>query len=155
MSFPRRKVNTGLRPNKFKKYLEKRKRQPHLIFNTNPKNLKTYQDNEDTHLTSKSRVITPDWSIDLNRTVKGNGSFTIVPQSCQLRPIYSLHRGFDVHITNPLKNALIHPIISVCGTIIAIFPLTMFIIWSIPAGSVIGFAGGCPTASGFLRKAPD
>lgn len=61
----------------------------------------------------------------------------------------------DVQTTNPLKKALIQPIISVCGTIIVIFPFIIPIIPSIAAGSVIGFAGGCPLLSGFLRYAPD
>lgn len=42
-----------------------------------PKRLRKYQESEDTHRTSRSRVATPDWSIDLNRRVRGKGSFTI------------------------------------------------------------------------------
>jgi len=42
-------------------------------------------------------------------------------------------------MTKPLKNALIHPIINVCGIIIAMFPFIIPIIPSIAAGSVIGF----------------
>lgn len=41
-----------------------------------PIRLRKYQDRLDTHLTSRSRVITPDWSMDLKRIVKGKGSFT-------------------------------------------------------------------------------
>ena len=43
----------------------------------NPNKVKKYQDKLDTHLTSKSRVPTPDWSIDLNCGVNGKGSFTV------------------------------------------------------------------------------
>jgi hypothetical protein len=55
----------------------------------------------------------------------------------------------------PLKKALIHDIIKVCGIIIAIFPLIIPIIASIPAGSVIGFGGGLPLFSGSLRNFPE
>lgn len=41
-----------------------------------PKRLRKYQDRLDTHRTSRSRVATPDWSIDLKRRVRGKGSFT-------------------------------------------------------------------------------
>ena len=41
-----------------------------------PNRVRKYQDKLDTHLTSKSRVPTPDWSIDLNCGVSGKGSFT-------------------------------------------------------------------------------
>ena len=41
-----------------------------------PKRFKKYQDKDDTQRTSRSRVATPDWSIDLKRMVRGNGSFT-------------------------------------------------------------------------------
>ena len=41
-----------------------------------PKRLRKYQDKLETHRTSKSRVATPDCNIDLNRMVRGNGSFT-------------------------------------------------------------------------------
>jgi len=40
-----------------------------------------YHEREDTHRTSKSRVFTPLWSIDLNLMVNGNGSFTVTPSS--------------------------------------------------------------------------
>jgi len=53
-SLPRIKMKTDCRPNKFKKY----------------------HDRLDTHRTSKSLVMTPDWSIDLKRIVSGKGSFT-------------------------------------------------------------------------------
>lgn len=43
-----------------------------------PKRLRKYHDKLETHLTSRSRVMTPDWSMDLKRIVKGNGSFTIM-----------------------------------------------------------------------------
>ena len=42
----------------------------------NPNRLRKYQERLETHRTSRSLVATPDWSIDLNRIVKGNGSFT-------------------------------------------------------------------------------
>jgi len=73
---------------------------------------------DDIHWGSISLVATPACNILLNLIVKGKGNRMI---------------------TNPLKNALIHPIIKVCGTIIAIFPFIMPIIPSIAAGSVIGF----------------
>ena len=38
-----------------------------------------YHEREDTHRTSKSRVFTPLWSMDLNLMVNGNGSFTRTP----------------------------------------------------------------------------
>lgn len=43
----------------------------------NPNRLRKYHDRLETHCTSRSRVATPDCNIDLNRRVKGNGSFTI------------------------------------------------------------------------------
>ena len=60
-------------------------------------------------------------------------------------------QGVYAQTTKPLKNALIQPIIIVCGTIIVMFPFIIPIIPSMAAGSVIGFAGGCPLPSGFLR----
>ena len=58
-------------------------------------------------------------------------------------------------MTNPAKNALIQPIIRVCGIIIAMFPFIMFIMPSIAAGSVIGFGAAWPRPSGpLLRKLP-
>jgi hypothetical protein len=54
LSLPRMNPNTDCRPNKFKKY----------------------HDRLDTHRTSRSRVMTPDCSIDLNRIVRGKGNFT-------------------------------------------------------------------------------
>lgn len=41
-----------------------------------PKRFRKYHDRLDTHRTSRSRVATPDCSIDLNRIVNGKGSFT-------------------------------------------------------------------------------
>ena len=41
-----------------------------------PKRFRKYHDRLETHRTSRSRVATPDCSIDLNRIVRGNGSFT-------------------------------------------------------------------------------
>jgi hypothetical protein len=41
-----------------------------------PNRVRKYQDKLDTHRTSRSRVPTPDWSIDLNCGVSGKGSFT-------------------------------------------------------------------------------
>ena len=54
-SLPRRNMNTDCNPNRLRKY----------------------HDKLDTHLTSRSRVATPDCSIDLKRMVNGNGSFTV------------------------------------------------------------------------------
>lgn len=70
LSFPRMNANTGCSPNRHRKY----------------------HDRLDTHLTSRSLVMTPDCNIDLNRIVNGNGSFKI---------------------TYPAKKALIQPIIKV------------------------------------------
>ena len=42
----------------------------------NPKRFRKYHDRLDTHLTSRSRVMTPDCSIDLKRIVNGKGNFT-------------------------------------------------------------------------------
>ena len=116
-----------------------------------PNRLRKYHDREDTHRTSRSRVATPDWSMDLNRRVRGKGNFTDWDISLE-----SHLRGCeeDLQTTNPEKNALIHPIIKVCGTIIAIFPFIIPIMPSIAAGSVMGFAAGLPLLSGSVRKAP-
>lgn len=43
-----------------------------------PIKFRKYHERLDTHWTSRSRVITPDWSIDLKRIVNGKGSFTII-----------------------------------------------------------------------------
>lgn len=59
--------------------------------------------------------------------------------------------GGDAQTTNPLKKALIHPMMSVCGTIMVMFPFIIPIMPSMAAGSVMGFAGGWPLLSGFLR----
>lgn len=42
-----------------------------------PNRLRKYQERLETQRTSRSRVATPDWSMDLNRNVNGKGSFTI------------------------------------------------------------------------------
>lgn len=128
----------------------------------NPNRLRKYHDKLDTHRTSKSLVATPDCSIDLKRIVNGNGSFTIHQHRCQRiisqfsqwSPTIPSKVEVDILITNPAKNALIHPIIKVCGIIIAMFPFIMPIIPSIAAGSVIGFAAGLPLASGSFRNVP-
>lgn len=57
-------------------------------------------------------------------------------------------------MTNPEKKAFIHPIINVCGTIMATFPFIMPIMPSIMAGSDIGFGLGLPLASGSARNFP-
>lgn len=62
--------------------------------------------------------------------------------------------ALDVLITKPAKKALIQPIISVCGIIIAILPFIMPIIPSMAAGSVIGLPAGLPRLSGSLRNVP-
>ena len=41
-----------------------------------PKRFRKYQEREETHRTSRSRVAMPDWSMDLKRMVSGKGSFT-------------------------------------------------------------------------------
>ena len=46
-----------------------------------PKRFRKYQEREETHRTSRSRVATPDWSIDLKRSVRGKGSFTVERRS--------------------------------------------------------------------------
>lgn len=68
-----------------------------------PKRLRKYHDKLETHLTSKSRVATPDWSIDLNRIVNGNGSFT-VDQNTWSAPI-SMNQE-PVGISEPEENRL-------------------------------------------------
>jgi hypothetical protein len=60
----------------------------------------------------------------------------------------------DLLMTNPEKKALIHPIIKLCGIIIAIFPFIIPIIPSIAAGSLIGFGLGLPRDSGSARNFP-
>ena len=62
--------------------------------------------------------------------------------------------ALDVLMTNPAKKALIQPMISVWGIIIAIFPFIMPIIPSMAAGSVIGLPAGLPRFSGSLRNVP-
>ncbi len=57
-------------------------------------------------------------------------------------------------ITKPEKNALIHPMINVCGIIIAMLPFIMPIIPSIAAGSLIGFGLGLPLMSGSAKNLP-
>ena len=57
-------------------------------------------------------------------------------------------------MTKPAKKALIHDMISVCGIIIAMFPFIIDIMFSIPAGSVIGFGAGWPFSDGSARYAP-
>lgn len=54
-SFPSMKIKTDCKPNRLRKY----------------------HDSDDTHWTSRSRVATPDCSIDLNRRVSGKGSLTV------------------------------------------------------------------------------
>src|SRR5947209_2424941 len=100
----------------------------------NPNMHRKYKEIDETHLTSKSLVATPLCSIALNLGVRGNGI---------------------LRTTKPLKNALIHPMIKVCGTIIAIFPFIMFIIPSIAAGSDIGLGGASSLFFGAFRNAPD
>src|ERR1700709_635104 len=100
----------------------------------------TYQDMDDIHCGSISLVATPAWSILLNLIVKGNGSRTAILIS--LNP--SIKPVFDSLITKPEKNALIQPIMSVCGTIMAMLPFIMPIIPSIAAGSDIGLGGAWP-----------
>ena len=127
-----------------------------------PKRLRKYQDRDDTHRTSKSRVATPDWSIDLKRMVSGKGSFTASCQHCRVKTISKLCERLssgvcplkNILITKPAKNAFIQPIMTVCGIIIIIFPFIIPIMPSIAAGSVIGFAGALPLFSGSLRKMP-
>ena len=60
----------------------------------------------------------------------------------------------DSLITNPLKNALIQPIIKVCGMIIVIFPFIIPIMPSIAAGSDIGLGAACPFLSGSFKYVP-
>ena len=120
-----------------------------------PKRLRKYHDRLETHRTSRSRVATPDCSIDLNRIVRGNGSFTNWRTSYQ----HEVDRQppkivWDVLITKPAKKALIQPMISVCGIIIAMFPFIMPIMPSMAAGSVIGLPAGLPRFSGSLRNVP-
>ena len=55
LSLPKMKMKTDCSPNKQRKY----------------------HDRLDTHRTSRSLVMTPDWSMDLKRMVRGNGSLTV------------------------------------------------------------------------------
>ena len=57
-------------------------------------------------------------------------------------------------MTKPAKKALIQPMISVWGIIIAMFPFIMPIMPSMAAGSVIGFPAGLPRFSGSFRNVP-
>lgn len=41
-----------------------------------PNRFRKYHERLETHRTSRSRVATPDWSMDLKRMVSGKGSFT-------------------------------------------------------------------------------
>ena len=74
-----------------------------------PYRFKKYQLSDNTHATFMSGVSMSRWSISLNRWVSGNGRRTGV-SACAPRS-YALR-------TNPLKKKLIHPMITVCGTII-------------------------------------
>lgn len=137
-SFPSIKMNTDCSPNRFRKY----------------------HDRLDTHWTSRSLVATPDCSIDLKRSVSGNGSFTIMTRlalrddSLPKTKIRTMRKGVHLRTTNPLKNALTHPIINVCGIIIAIFPFIIPIMPSIAAGSVIGLLAPFPLALLSFKKFP-
>lgn len=71
--------------------------------------LRKYHDRLDTHLTSRSLVMTPDWSIDLKRMVKGKGNFTATSQ----RGLFPKHLGGHIQITKPEKKALIQLMIKV------------------------------------------
>lgn len=65
-----------------------------------------------------------------------------------------LRKELHLLITNPEKKALIQPIISVCGIIIAMFPFIIPIMPSMAAGSDIGFGLGLPLDSGSARNLP-
>mmetsp|Transcript_24312 Transcript_24312/g.29679 ORF Transcript_24312/g.29679 Transcript_24312/m.29679 type:complete len:218 (+) Transcript_24312:413-1066(+) len=80
-----------------------------------PNITRKYQESELTYETSKVERLTPLWSISLKPSVKVKGIFTS---------------------TNPEKKNEIHPIITILGTIMVIFP---FIISIIPALFSIGF----------------
>lgn len=129
-----------------------------------PNRFRKYHDKLDTHRTSRSRVATPDWSIDLNLKVNGKGSFTVLDRtlasalnSSMASPLETpmlYANPEDSLITKPAKKALIQLIINVCGIIMAIFPFIIPIIPSMAAGSVIGFPAGLPLLSGSFRNAP-
>lgn len=122
-----------------------------------PKRLRKYHDKLETHRTSRSRVATPDCSIDLNRIVRGNGSFTDRRDAYQHTSDIAratTKSSLDVLITKPAKKALIQPMISVWGIIIAMFPFIMPIIPSMAAGSVIGLPAGLPRFSVSFRNVP-
>lgn len=76
-----------------------------------------------------SGVMMSRYSMALKRNVNGNGNWTI---------------------TNPLKKYVIQPIMTICGTIIAMLRFMPSIMTSICAGSDIGFGGvsGSPSAFG-------
>ena len=60
-----------------------------------PKRFRKYHERLETHRTSRSRVATPDCSIDLNRIVRGNGSFTSWRIPCQhtVDAAYATNKG--------------------------------------------------------------
>ena len=87
LSFPRMKINTDC----------------------SPKRLRKYHDRLDTHRTSRSRVATPDCSMDLKRIVRGNGNFTMQPS---LSACYSHTAPGEVniwHTNNKTSKESINP----------------------------------------------
>ena len=75
-----------------------------------PKRLRKYHDKLETHRTSKSRVATPDCSIDLKRIVRGNGSFTDVRALYQHTGDYCLGtEGSIRHTDNKASKESIDP----------------------------------------------
>lgn len=90
-----------------------------------------------------SGVSIPRCSMDLNPNVRGNGSFT-APYTSILA--FDLVREHALRM-KPWKKKFIHPMMTICGTIITICVFMPAIIPSIAAGS-IGF-GGAACASPF------
>jgi len=68
--------------------------------------------------------------------------------------LHQLNHPRVVHNTNPEKKKLIHPMMTVWGINMTILLFIMFIMLSIPDGSVRGFGGGAPRFSGSLRYSP-
>src|SRR5579859_1365019 len=60
----------------------------------------------------------------------------------------------EVHRTKPEKKKLIQAMITVCGINMTILLFIIFIIASIPPGSVKGFAGGAPLFYGSFKYSP-
>lgn len=110
-----------------------------------PKKLRKYHESEDTHLTSMSGVSIPRCNIDLNPKVRGKGSLTrerIYTSASSCTSWSKFLKEFeDALKTKPEKKKLIHPMSTICGTIITACVFIPAIIPSMAPGSVRGFGG--------------